>query len=128
MGGDHMKSRHLFASFLMAYFLTAGFGSLAPTADSASAGQPILKIGKIAGNDVVEIRHRGRGPRLYLPIAPSYLAYDYPYYYSRGHYPTHIGPGYIYYGYPYYYRRGYYSKYGTRCAYANRRCAANWSY
>ena len=32
--------------------------------------------------------------------------YDYPYYYSRGYYPTHIG-GYIY--YPYYlYDRSYY--------------------
>ena len=45
---------------------------------------------------------------IYLPIAPSYLYYDYPYYYSRGYYPTHIGPGFIYYGYPYSYYRSYY--------------------
>jgi hypothetical protein len=36
-----------------------------------------------------------------MPIAPSYIYFDYPYYYSRGYYPTHIGPGHIYYGYPY---------------------------
>ena len=40
---------------------------------------------------MIEIKHRGRGPRIYLPIVP-YIAYDYPYYYSRGYYPTHIGP------------------------------------
>lgn len=33
--------------------------------------------------------------RIYVPIVP-YTAYDYPYYYSRGYYPRHIGPGYIY--------------------------------
>ena len=46
------------------------------------------------------MKHRGRGPRIYLPIGPSYIYYDYPYYYSRGHYPTHIG-GYVYYPYNY---------------------------
>jgi hypothetical protein len=54
---------------------------------------------------VVEIKTRGRGSRLYLPIVP-YIAYDYPYYYSRGYYPTHIG-GYVYYP-RYYYSRSYY--------------------
>jgi hypothetical protein len=39
------------------------------------------------------------------PIGPSYIYYDYPYYYSRGHYPTHIG-GYVYYR-PYYTRSRY---------------------
>ena len=53
---------------------------------------------------MIEIKHRGRGPWPNLPIAPSYRAYDWPYYYRRGHYPTHIGPGYVYYGYPYSYR------------------------
>jgi hypothetical protein len=32
-------------------------------------------------------------------VGPSYIYYDYPYYYARGYYPTHIG-GYVY--YPYY--------------------------
>ena len=52
---------------------------------------------------MIEIKRRGRGPRIYLPIVPSYIAYDYPYYYSRGYYPTRIGRGYVYYGYPYSY-------------------------
>ena len=51
--------------------------------------------------------------RGFIPIAPSYLYYDYPYYYSRGYYPTHIGPGFIYYGHPYYKSR-YYLRYGSR--------------
>jgi hypothetical protein len=56
-------------------------------ATAASAGKSVVK--------------RGDDPWFFLPIAPSYLAYDYPYYFSRGHYPTHIRPGYIYYGQPY---------------------------
>ena len=64
---------------------------------------------------MIEIKHRGRGPWPNLPIAPTYRAYDWPYYYSRGHYPTHIGPGYVYYGYPYSYRSN--PRYGGRCSY-----------
>jgi hypothetical protein len=83
----------------MACSLAVGLGG------AASAGQSFMKPGESARNNVIEIKHRGRGPWPNLPIAPSYLAYDWPYYYNRGHYPTHIGPGYVYYGYPYYYRR-----------------------
>ena len=105
-----MSSRNLFASMLMACLLAVGLGG------AASAGQSFLKPGESAGNNVIEIKDRGRGPWPNLPIAPSYLAYDYPYYYSRGHYPTHIGgPGYVYYGFPYSYRSS--SRYGGRCAY-----------
>jgi hypothetical protein len=53
---------------------------------------------------VIEFKRRARGRRIHLPIGPSYIYYDYPYYYSRGHYPTHIG-GYVY--YPYYYGSQY---------------------
>ena len=77
-----------------------------------------MKPSESARNNVIEIKHRGRGPWPNLPIAPSYLAYDWPYYYNRGHYPTHIGPGYVYYGYPYSYRRSsYYQRYGGICSY-----------
>ena len=101
---------------LMACLLTVGLGDLVPMANAASAGQPFLKPGASARNDVVEIKDRGRGGWPNLPIAPSYLAYDYPYYYNRGHYPTRVGgPGYVYYGYPYSYRSG--PRYGGRCAY-----------
>jgi hypothetical protein len=93
----------------MACLLAVGFHGIAPVANAASAWPSFLKPGESARNYVIEIKHRGGGPRLYLPIAPSYLYYDYPYYYSRGYYPTHIGPGFIYYGYPYYfYSRSYY--------------------
>ena len=103
-----MGSRNLFVSFLMACLLAAGFDGIAPVANAASSSPAFLKPGESARNSsVIEIKRRGRGPRLYLPIVP-YLAYDYPYYYRRGFYPTHIGPGYVYYGYPYYYSRGYY--------------------
>jgi hypothetical protein len=67
--------------------------------NAASAGQIVMKQGESAMSAVVAIKHRSRSPWFYLPIAPSYLAYDYPYYYSRGRYPTHIPPGYVYYGY-----------------------------
>ena len=96
-----MSSRKLFASMLMACLLTVALGG------AASAGQPFLKPGESARNNVIEIKNRGRGPWPNMPIAPGYLAYDWPYYYSRGHYPTHIGPGYVYYGYPYSYRSSY---------------------
>ena len=112
-----MGSRNLFASILMTC-LAVGLGGLAPVANAASAGPSFLKPGESARNNVIEIKHRGRGPWPNLPIAPSYLAYDWPYYYNRGHYPTHIGPGYVYYGYPYYYRGSYYPRYGGgRCSY-----------
>jgi hypothetical protein len=91
-----MISRKSLPSIVTACLLTAALG-VGPNA--ASAAQIVMKPGESARNDVVEIKRRTRGPWFYLPIAPSYLAYDYPYYYSRGHYPTHIPPGYVYYGY-----------------------------
>ena len=106
-----MSSRNLFASILTACLLTVGLGG------ATSAGQSFLKPGESARNNVIEIKNRGRGPWPNLPIAPSYLAYDWPYYYNRGHYPTHIGPGYVYYGYPYSYRSSYHPRYGGPCSY-----------
>jgi hypothetical protein len=106
-----MSSRNLFASILMACLLTV-------LGDAASARQYFMKPSESARNNVIEIKHRGHGPWPNLPIAPSYLAYDWPYYYNRGHYPTHIGPGYVYYGYPYSYRRSsYYQRYVGICSY-----------
>ena len=109
-----MSSRNLFAFVLLACLLTVSLGALTPVANAASAVQSALKRGETASsNNVIEIKHRGRRPRLYLPIVP-YLAYDYPYYYARGYYSKHIGPGYIYYGYPYRYRSSYYRRYRGR--------------
>jgi hypothetical protein len=109
----------------MGCLLAVSFLNAAPVANAASAGPSILNPGKNVGNNVVEIKSRGRSLRLYLPITP-YIAYDFPYYYSRGFYPTHIEPGFIYYGFPYY----YYDKgiYGARCSYRDRKCVAGWSH
>lgn len=121
-----MSSRNSFASILMTFLLAVGFLCIAPVANAASTGPSFLNPGKSLSNNVIEIKNRGRGPRTYVPIAPSYRYYDYPYYYSRGYYPIHIRPGFIYYGYPYsYYRGRYYRRYGGRCSYRHRRCVAN---
>jgi hypothetical protein len=94
-----MSSRNLLASILMACLLAVGFPGIAPVANAKSGGQSVLKPGKSVR---ITIRPRARGPRILLPIGPGSVYCDYPYYYSRGHYPTHIG-GYVY--YPYYHRR-----------------------
>ena len=100
--------RHSADELLVSFGLVAAL-LFTPVASAASGSLVLLHPGKSAANNVVEIKSRDRDPRLYTPIAPSYLYYDYPYYYSRGHYPTHIGPGFIYYGYPYsYYKSRYY--------------------
>ena len=111
-----MSSRNVFASILMTCLLAVGFQGVAPVANAASAGQSFISSGEGARYNVIEIGYRGRDRRIY-PIVP-YIAYDYPYYYSRGYYPTHIGPGFIYYGYPYYKSR-YYWRYGSRRARSN---------
>jgi hypothetical protein len=98
-----MNRRNLFASILMACLLAVGSLALAPVAKAESSGRSVLKPGKSAKIDVIQIKRRGRGQRIHLPIGPSYIYYDYPYYYSRGYYPTHIG-GYVYYPYSYYRR------------------------
>ena len=124
--GNLMSSRSLFASILMACLLAVGVLSIAPVANAASTGPSFLNPGKSLGNNVIEIKDRGRDRRIYLPIAPSYRYYDYPYYYSRGYYPIHIGPGFVYYGYPYtYYRSRYHRRYGGRCSYWHRKCVAH---
>jgi hypothetical protein len=84
--------------------LASGFVGLASVVNDAVAGK--LKRGASSRSFSLEMKRRNRGPRIPLPIGPSYLFYDYPYYYSRGHYPTHIG-GYVYYP-AYVYDRSYY--------------------
>jgi hypothetical protein len=99
--------------------LIATAGTVALTT-AASAGKSVVK-----GGDLAKINSQGDDSWFFLPIAPSYLAYDYPYYYSRGYYPTHIGPGYIYYGQPYYvYRSSYGPKHDSRCVH-RRKCVTD---
>lgn len=122
-----MSSRNLFASILLACLLAVSLGGLAPGANAGPAGQSFLNPGESARNNVIEIQYRDRDRRIHLPIGPSYLYYDYPYYYSRGYYPTHIGPGYVY-DYPYNYTGDYYPRYDGRCSKWHRRCVANWGH
>jgi hypothetical protein len=128
-----MTSRILFASFLVACWLAVVLLGFVAVANAASAGPAFVKLGQSArngaGNYVIQVKRGAPGRRFAVPIAPSYSGYDYPYYYSRGYFPTHIRPGYIYYGYPYsYYIRSYNARYGARCSYGDRRCAAKWGY
>lgn len=96
------------------YFAIALFGLLlalaaAPPSNAGPvSAAPLAPIAKADAQSPLlhDAKHRRRAHkrltrRLYVPIAPNYSAYDYPYYYARGYYPTHIGPGYMYYGRPY---------------------------
>ena len=105
MGDNLVSSRNLFAPTLMACALAVGFLSITPAA-ATDIGRPrYVKPGKFVKADVTKVRryHRdNRGVRIHLPVGPASVYCEYPYYYSRGHYPTHIG-GYVY--YPDYYQR-----------------------
>ena len=97
-----MSGRRLIASIVVACSLAVGFTAVAPVVDAES-----LKPGKSATNKIkAGKKYRFRSVRIHLPIGPTSVYHDYPYYYSRGYYPTHIG-GYVYYPY-YYYRHPYY--------------------
>jgi hypothetical protein len=98
----------------MACLFAAGILGLA--AMHVSSADAKSRESASAGSYVLESKRRARGPRIPLPIGPSYLYYDYPYYYSRGHYPTHIG-GYVYYG----------PRSVNRCSSSYRRCIAKLS-
>jgi hypothetical protein len=95
-----MSNRNSFASMLMACLLAVAFLGIAPAAAADSDGRTYLKSPKSVKSRVT-VRPRRYGARIPLPIGPTSVYCDYPYYYSRGHYPTHIG-GYVY--YPFHYR------------------------
>jgi hypothetical protein len=101
-----MSSRHLFAAIPMACLLAVGGLGIAPMADAETV-RPSAKSGKIAGSHLLEARRRYKrrfqSVKIHLPLGPTSIYYDYPYYYARGHYPTHIG-GYVYYPYQSYRR------------------------
>ena len=100
-----MSSRNWLASVLVACSPMIGFLSITPTAIAASTKQSVWKHDKSARTYELRSKRRVRSTKIHLPLGPSYIYYDYPYYYARGYYPTHIG-GYIYYYPPYsYYRR-----------------------
>lgn len=109
-----MINPNLVASLLTSGVLVALLG-FAPATDAASGGRADVKYAQSARAYSLERRRRSRPLRIPLPVGPSYTYFDYPYYYSRGYYPTHIG-GYFYY-------RGYRPTYVSRCADRQRRCA-----
>jgi hypothetical protein len=123
-----MRGQNSFASVLLACALAAAFLGIVPGAHAVPAGSLILHAGKTLDRSVIAINDRGRVPRTYVPIAPSYRYYDYPYYYSRGYYPLHIRPGFIYYGYPYAAYRSLVRRHSGGCSYRHGRCVANWSH
>lgn len=118
-----MGSRNVFASILMACWLTVGLSGLGPVANAASAGQFSLNPGESVSNNLIKIKRRGSGTVIRLPLGPGSIYHDYPYYYSRGYYPTHIG-GYVY--YPYTYSHGYTPRGAGQCAKWHRKCVSNW--
>jgi hypothetical protein len=72
-----------------------GFLCTTPAANAASSGRSVWKHDKSARAYELRSKRRVRSTKIRLPVGPSYIYYDYPYYYARGYYPTHIG-GYIY--------------------------------
>ncbi|WP_170937144.1 BA14K family protein [Rhodomicrobium sp. R_RK_3] len=56
----------------------------------------MVKPAESGADHLIEVGGRSRAPEAHLSVGPSYRYYDYPYYYSRGYYPTHIGPHYVY--------------------------------
>lgn len=121
-----MCCRTLSVPLLVSWLLTSPLLFIAGTAYAAWAAPSLLPHGDSAGkSDVISVSRRGRGPRIKLPIGPAYIYQDYPYYYARGHYPTHIG-GYVYYP-PYFISRWHLPRDNVRCAHGHRGCVAGWS-
>lgn len=119
-----MSTQNLFAPILMACVLVAGFFGIAAVASAASAGKSVLKARDGSRTYQLESTARRRARRIPLPIGPSYIYYDYPYYYSRGFYPRHIG-GYVYYPAN---SRSFDSRDRDRCASGRRSCVAKTGY
>jgi len=107
MGGGLVSGRSLLASILVAACssMVIFLGS-APVATGASAAQSLAGPNKSTRSYVLKNKRHVRRTTIRLPVGPSYIYYDYPYYYARGYYPRHIG-GYIYYPDYYYYRSHY---------------------
>ena len=89
-------SWRVFASIPMACLLAAGLLGITPAANAETAGPSVQRSSKIASHNGLKIRRPFRSVRIYLPLGATSGYYDYLYYYSRGHYPTHVG-GYAYY-------------------------------
>jgi hypothetical protein len=106
MGDNLVSSRNVFApTLLAACALAIGFLGVTPVAATDINRPRYVKPGKFvkAPDGIRYRRYRdNRGVRIHLPVGAASVYCEYPYLYSRGHYPTHIG-GYVY--YPYHYQR-----------------------
>ena len=97
------EQSELLASILVAACSSVAiFLGIAPVAGRIGRAV-LLKPNKSTKSYVLKNKRRVRRTKIRLPVGPSYIYYDYPYYYARGYYPRHIG-GYIYYPDYYYYR------------------------
>ena len=119
-----MRSRK-FVSF-MACLVALGVLGVSAAADAVWAGRSFQKSRESARNYVLEGKRRDRGVRILLPIGPSYIYQDYPYYYARGYYPYRVGPHYVYYG-PNSYGRRNYRPYSGGCSDGRWRCVSGYS-
>ncbi len=93
-----MRVQNLGGYILAACLLAVSALGTVSVADAKPAKKHFAQHSKKQRPLVVDIYRRDRAPLMYVPVGPSYLAYDYAYYYRRGYYPRHIGPHYIYYG------------------------------
>ncbi len=129
-----MNIRYLFAPIFIACGLAGGVLGTMSVTNTALAGPVSIKPSERGAKTyVVQVKKRGRRSRskrqrkrqrvrIHLPFGPAYIYRDYPYYYSRGFYPTHIG-GYVY--YPNVPNFGDYSpRYRYRCPKGSRHCAS----
>lgn len=116
-----MSGQVSFVSTLAACVLVVGLLGVMSAADGAFAAQAASKHRGVARSYVLQHRSRSRGVRIPLPMGPSQIYYDYPYYYARGYYPRHIG-GYVY--YPSSFSRWYRASAGASCSNSSRRCIA----
>jgi hypothetical protein len=116
-------TKRMLLVLLVAGALGVGALVFAPIADAASQGSSASRRGEGARPFVLERRvrpprRRARAPRILQPMGPAYVYYDYPYYYSRGHYPTHIAR----YVYVPYHSRQYARAHRSSCAERRRNC------
>jgi hypothetical protein len=91
----------------MACLLAAGMLAIPLSVSAEAGGQSLHEPGRSAGGSGrLRLKRPPRGILIHLPRGPTRIYDEYPYYYSRGYYPTHMG-GYVYYPYDRRYCWGY---------------------
>ncbi len=107
-----MSGRTLFATLLWACLLGIGVVGSASAADVGESVKPNV------------IEDHGFRPLIFPPsIGPGWASREYPYYYSRGYYPTHVGR-YVYRG-PFAHGDDYAASEADGCSKWHRACAGS---